>query len=81
MRTPKERDMWSERFCQAFFRHKQEFFMEDVNTILKEVVAGLGTDADAVDREVSRSLHSLAKTGVCNTKSRRSKPNRPAQKR
>ena len=25
--------------------------------------------------------HSLAKTGVCNTKGRRSKPNRPAQKR
>ena len=82
MRTPQERDMWSERFCQAFFHHKQEFFMEDVNTILKEVVAGLGTNnADAVDREVSRLLQSLAKTGVCNTKSRRSKPKRPAQKR
>ena len=81
LRTPKERDTWSEHFCQAFFPHKQEFFMEDVNIILKEVVAGLGTEADAVDREVSRLLHSLAKTGVCNTKSRRSKPNRPAQKR
>ena len=30
MRTPEERDMWSERFCQGFFPHKQELFMEDV---------------------------------------------------
>ena len=82
MRTPEARDAWAERFCQGFFPQKQEFFMEDANALLREVVAGFGvTGPEAIDREVSRLAQALSKVGVCNAKHRTSKRLRPAQTR
>ena len=82
MQTPEARDAWAERFCEEFFRHRQEFYKEDVNPILRDVVAGFGvTGPEAIDREVSRLALSLSKVGVCNAKQRTAKRLRPAQTR
>ena len=81
MQTPEARDAWAERFCEEFFRHRQEFYKEDMNPILREVVAGLGVTGPEAIAEVSRLAQALSKVGVCNAKQRTAKRLRPAQTR
>ena len=81
LQTPEARDAWAETFCRTFFPSGQLFYKEDVNAILREVVAGFGvSDAAAIEREVSRLAHALSKHGACNTKNRGRKRVRPARR-